>query len=380
MTDARTLTIMSSMVIAVCGTRPEILKTAPVIKELYSLGVDAELWTVSQHKELLRQALNDASIYPSTEFSFDRVTPDLSDLMVYLGKYLAPALKSRKPNFVISQGDTTTAAITALSAFNAGLKVIHVEAGIRSHDQFEPFPEEANRRIIDHISKLKFAPTIRCQTNLVLEGLNSDVFVTGNTAIDSLKRILARIYSQPDQKTLLWPDGIEQRVMIDLHRREKWSSIPDIFKKVYELAKRRPDFSFLVPCHPNEIIRKPAEEYFTKLPNTALSGPLPHEDFIRHVRTATLVVTDSGGVQEEAAYLGIPVLVARAALDRWESIFTGQAEQIAPHPEAIPWRVEGLLDDPEKLNGMRKRSFVYGDGTAAKQIAEKIKEYLEKGR
>jgi len=368
------------MVITVCGTRPEAIKLEPVIKGLYALGVPTELWTITQHQKLLYTALRDMDLEPDQEFIFERKTSCLSELIGHIGSQFGPVLKKVDPKLVVVQGDTTSAALAAFIAFNEGIPVAHVEAGIRSHVPSEPFPEEANRRLIDSVSSLRFCPTWGNKSNLLLEGLGKNNPVTGNTVIDALKKTYSSL-PPVEMRETYWPNTDQKRILIDLHRREKWSVIPDIFAQINKLATRRPDLFFLVPCHPNKLIGEAARERFVRITGSikdsvAVVDAMPHKDFVSHMETAHLIVTDSGGAQEEASWLGTPVLVARTALDRLESIATGQAEQVAPHPQAIPWRIEGLIDDRKRLKEMSKSSHAYGDGTAGSQIARLIQEFL----
>lgn len=358
--------------ILLTGTRPEVNKVSPVARELAALGISYELWSISQHTNLLVQALEEEGLTPTRNFNISRGSGSLSELVSAIGQSVGRELKAHKHDLLTVQGDTTSAAAMAIYAFNAGIPVAHIEAGIRSHDLRDPWPEEANRRWIDIASILRFCATRSGSFNLVLEGLGGDNPITGNTGIDCLKRLISR----PLKEEIVWPKG-EYRVLIDLHRREKWDMIPAIFAKLARLAQDRSDIAFLVPAHPNPVIREAAFRSFDDISNVMVTEALSHRSFVGHLELATLVVTDSGGVQEEASYLGVPALVARSGIDRKESIIIGQAEQVAPHPEAIPWRIEALLGDKYKLAKMTKPALVFGDGTAGEKIAKLIKEYWE---
>jgi UDP-N-acetylglucosamine 2-epimerase (non-hydrolysing) len=356
----------------VLGTRPEAIKLAPLLKTLqFESSVRSHICVTGQNRDSIRPILDFFSL--RADFDLEVMAPQqaLNPLTARLVERLDPVLVRLAPDRVIVQGDTTTALAAALAAFHRRIPVAHVEAGLRTWRSASPWPEEYNRRSIGLIADLHFAPTRGARDNLVAERLNGEVFVTGNSGIDALDMVLARLDRDAEFAAAveaMLPPRVDERleILVTAHRRES-SGAPfeAICAGLAALAERQ-DVEILFPLHPDPGLRRAAERALGGRPRIRLLPPLPLAAFVRLLQRVRLVLTDSGGVQEEAVALGKSVLVLRDATERPEGIEAGAALRVGTDPARILHAAERLLDAPP---APETRSHVYGDGHAAQRIA-----------
>lgn len=363
---------MKRSIWCVVGTRPEVIKMAPVIRALKARKrFDVKLVSTAQHRDLLDQMLRVFDLRPDIDLDLMRPDQSLADLT---GRVLS-AMDARlrggdRPEAVLVQGDTTTVMATALACFYRGIRVGHVEAGLRSGDLRAPFPEEMNRRTADLVSEWLFAPTPGAALNLKKEGVPTGrIHVTGNTVIDALRFILRR-------QTGRGPRGGRARtILLTCHRRENFGEpIRRIFRAVRELARRHPDVQIRYPVHPNPNVKQPATEILGGVPNIALMAPMDYAGFVREMDNALFIISDSGGVQEEATVIGKRVLLLRDVTERPESVKAGFCTIVGADPEALLKAAEVCLKRPS----FRAKKAIYGDGHAGERIA-RILERMEIG-
>jgi UDP-N-acetylglucosamine 2-epimerase len=360
------------------GTRPEAIKLAPVI---HAAMAEPQLWSVricstGQHDELLQQVLQVFDIAPHFDLAVMKERQSLAALTARLLEKLPAAIEQSHADVVIVQGDTTTAFAAALAAFYVHVPVAHIEAGLRTHDLTAPFPEELNRRLVAQMAAWHFAPTERARENLLREGVVPQrIHVVGNTIVDAVRLILDRT---ADSSAV--HDVAAQRpfVLITHHRRESFGeAIGCVFTAIGELARRHSEIDFIFPVHPNPNVREAAERSLADLPNVRLIAPLPYAQFLALMSRSLLLITDSGGIQEEAAVLGKRVLVTREATERAEAIDAGVATLVGTDPERILSCAEALLRDaaavPEALAPAIRNS-PFGDGHAARRILAVLRE------
>ena len=358
-------------VLVVVGTRPEVIKLGPVIKELeLDPDIKVSLCVVAQQTDLLEQAVAEWNLVADYRVSIPAHDRRLATTLAAMLPGLADAIDAEKPTLVMVEGDTTTNLGAALAAFYAGVPVAHVEAGLRSGDRRQPFPEEMHRVLVDHLSSVHYAPTDGARDNLVAEHcVDPDgVLVSGNTVVDALLSVLR------DNRDLdvVPPEG-RRVLLVTAHRRENFGDgIDAICRAVRELATSRDDLDVVFVLHSNPAASGPAEAALHELPNVRLIKPQPYHAFIRLIARADIVLTDSGGVQEEAPYLGTPVLVARDVTERPEGSEAGAARLVGTCTEAIVEAVSALLDDAELYAAMSRRIAPYGNGDAAVRIHEDL--------
>ena len=362
-------------VLSIFGTRPEAVKMAPVIRRLAAEPrVESVVCVTAQHREMLDQVLNLFSIRP--DFDLDLMRPDqpLADLTAVLFTGLDPVLREARPDWVLIQGDTTSAMAASLLAYYHRARVGHVEAGLRTGDKWQPFPEEINRRVAGTIADLHFAPTDWARQNLLHEGVPPErVIVTGNPVIDALQDVAARPYdvTRGPLAAIPW----ERRViLVTAHRRENFGRpLENIFTALRTLAETYPkDIHLVYPVHLNPNVRGPAHRLLGNLPNVSLIEPLDYLPMVHLMKRAYLVVTDSGGLQEEAPALGTPVLVLRELTERPEAIEAGTARLVGTEPATILSETRRLLADPAARQAMAHAANPYGDGHAAERIVEAL--------
>ena len=356
---------------------------APVIRELRSRPTEFEVsvCVTGQHREMLDQALQIFSVQP--DFDLDVMTPDqsLSELAGKVMASLRRVLDSAKPDVVLVHGDTSSAVASSLAAFYEGYSVGHVEAGLRTDSKRLPFPEELNRRLISQIADWHFAPTERAQENLLRDGIEaSKILVTGNTVIDALKWILDDVDSDNDAKNRLSASlegklGFDFRasrvVLITGHRRENFGKgFEEICSAIAQLASQNPETAFVYPVHLNPNVRNAVQSLLTHRDNVCLLGPLDYLEFSLLLRHSYLVLTDSGGIQEEAPSLGKPVVVMRSSTERPEAVEAGTAMLVGSESEKIVAAVQALLDHPEEYAAMAAAKNPFGDGNASRRIAD----------
>lgn len=358
--------------LTVLGTRPEAVKLSPLLKTLqFAPDVRSHICVTGQHRDLTRPILDFFAL--EADFDLEVMAPQqaLNPLTARLIERLDPLLVKLAPDRVIVQGDTTTALAAAVAAFHRRIPVAHVEAGLRTYRGASPWPEEYNRRAIALIADLHFAPTRGARDNLAAERLNGEVFVTGNSGIDALAMVLARLDRDPElaagAEALLPPRVDERReVLVTAHRRESFGVPFEAVCAALAALAERDDVEILFPLHANPRLRMAAEQALGGRPRIRLLPPLPLAAFVRLLQRVHLVLTDSGGVQEEAVTLGKNVLVLRDATERPEGIEAGAALRVGTDPARILHAAERLLD---AAPAQETRSHVYGDGRAAERIA-----------
>ena len=370
----------------VFGTRPEAIKMAPL---LHALKVDANQFeplvcVTSQHREMLDQVLNIFDIFPDIDLDLMKKNQNLSDLTSLILTQMHKVFTKHQPDIVLVHGDTTTTLATSIAAFYQSIPVGHVEAGLRTYNLKAPFPEEFNRQITGKITKWHFAPTNLSKKNLLSEGISkSSITVTGNTVIDALHWILKRIDQdedcQKDLKNILkkhlsfdWQN--EKFVIITAHRRENFGDgFLNICSAIKSLALKYPKVHFVYPIHLNPNVSKPVKEILKAIYNIHLIKPLEYMTFVYLLSHSYLVLTDSGGIQEEAPSLSKPVLVMRESTERPEAIENGNIELVGSNKEKIIKGVSRLLDDKEHYQMMSGINNPYGDGLACKRIVDVLK-------
>ncbi len=354
----------------VFGTRPEAIKMAPVIHEASRLGdrVACRVCVTAQHREMLDQVLALFGIAPDHDLEVmeDNQTP--TQVAAAVLERLEPVLRAERPDWVLVQGDTTSAAAAAIAAFYARSRVAHVEAGLRTRDRWQPFPEEINRRIVSAIAELHLAPTERSRDNLLREGTDAGrILVTGNTVIDALRWVAAR--DTIGEAAVALPSGA-QLVFMTAHRRENFGApLENICRAVAEVARARNGrVHFLYPVHPNPMVREPVHRLLGNLGGVTLTPPLDYGTTVAALKRARLVLTDSGGLQEEAPGLGVPVLVLREVTERPEAVEAGTARIVGTDPERIVREMNRLLDDDAEHGKMARAVNPFGDGHASERI------------
>jgi len=361
------------------GTRPEVIKLAPVIKELerYPDGIRSVVCVTGQHRELLEQGLNIFHIRP--DFDLRVMEPDqlLSNLTSKLLSHLDPVVEEVKPDWIIAQGDTTTVLVASMVSYYHKIPFGHVEAGLRTGDKFRPFPEEANRLIADHLADALFAPTEGNRQNLVREGVpNSKILVTGNTVIDALLRSSSLPYDWAAGPLADIPQG-RKIVLVTAHRRESFGKpLREICFAIKKLSEQFGSslLHFVYPVHLNPNVREPVREILGGLSNVSLIEPLDYLSMVNVMRRSTLILTDSGGIQEEAPSFGVPVLVMRAATERPEALEAGVARLVGTERQQIVEETARLLRNPSEYAAMATGNNPFGDGKAASRIASYIVE------
>lgn len=366
----------------VFGTRPEALKMAPVFLKLKN-HFDTRILITGQHREMLDQALEVFRLKADIDLDLMEKNQTLASFTVKSIEAISREYIKEKPDLILVHGDTTTAFTASLAAFYLNIKVGHVEAGLRTHNLQAPFPEEFNRQIVTKIAKIHFAPTELNKQNLIKEGVSKkDIFVTGNTVIDSINLTIQKI----KQDTVLQNKIINKlkkfgfnplskaNILITGHRRENFGSgFKNICIAIKKLSKKYPSYSFIYPVHLNPIVYEPVNILLKDLKNVFLIDPLGYDHFTYLLSNSYLVLTDSGGIQEEAPGIGKPVLVMRDVTERPEGISSGTVKLVGTSSDAIIGEVSKLLDDKKEYSKMSKAVNPYGDGNAADRILSAIK-------
>lgn len=363
------------------GTRPEVIKMAPVFRAAEALGGVAPILVSSgQHRDLLDTALADFSLTPSHDLQVMQPNQNLTTLTARVLEGLAPVLQQEKPTAMLVQGDTTTAFAGALAAFYAGVPVYHVEAGLRSHRLDAPFPEEANRSLIGRIARQHFAPTETARANLLREGIQaSDILVTGNTVIDALLWMKERCQQAfPGNTSCLGraAEGLlrgQKFILVTAHRRENFGEgVVALCDGLRRIATSFPEVAIVFPVHPNPNIREPIHARLGDLTNIHLLAPMGYGPFVWLLDRCHAVITDSGGVQEEAATLGKPLIVTREVTERGEAVAGGGATLTGMHAGDIAAQMTRLLSDAAFYQTMATPSRAYGDGSASRHIVAAV--------
>jgi UDP-N-acetylglucosamine 2-epimerase (non-hydrolysing) len=361
------------------GTRPEAIKMAPVINALRDdPGVDLFVCVTAQHRRMLDQVLDIFSVTPDADLDVMRPNQDLYDITSSVLTGMRGILDEQKPDWVLVHGDTTTTMAVSLAAFYQKIPVGHVEAGLRTRNIYSPWPEEVNRRVAGTIASKHFAPTPWAGSNLLTEGVNPDtVFVTGNTVVDALLQVQARIEADAGLRSSL-DAGLpptrpgKRRILVTGHRRENFGAgFRQICEALRTLAQRG-DVEIVYPVHLNPNVQAPVREILAGIEDVRLIEPLEYLSFVRLMMSSQLVITDSGGIQEEAPSLGLPVLVMRDTTERPEAVDAGAVKLVGADAGRIVGEANRLLDDTDAYAAMAKARNPYGDGKAASRIVKAL--------
>ncbi len=365
-------------VMSVFGTRPEAIKMAPLVKELEKREeIESIVSVTAQHREMLDQVLETFKIKPDYDLNIMKSGQTLAEVTTRALLGLENVIKESKPDIVLVHGDTTTTFAASLAAFYNQTAIGHVEAGLRTNDKYSPFPEEMNRQCVDRMSDLYFAPTEISKNNLLKEGIDENkIYVTGNTAIDAMSTTINKNYTH---KELEWIKPNEKMILLTAHRRENLGEpMRNIFKGIKRVVDEFEDVKVLYPIHMNPKVREVANEIFASCDRVKLIEPLEVFDFHNFQNKAYLILTDSGGIQEEAPSLGKPVLVLRDTTERPEGINAGTLKLVGTNEDVIYNETKKLLIDKDEYEKMSKASNPYGDGHASKYIVDAIINYFNK--
>lgn len=373
-------------IMLVFGTRPEAIKMAPLFYALKNRADEFQtlLCVTAQHRQMLDQVLKVFDLTPDIDLNIMKTGQDLFDVTAAVLTEMRWVLKEYKPDALLVHGDTTTTLASAMAGFYAGVPVGHVEAGLRTHDLYAPFPEEFNRQVAGKVARWHFAPTAHSRDNLLNERVpESQITVTGNTVIDALLWVLDRIESDDGRKAALtgflgerlpfdWTS--ERFVLITGHRRENFGGgFLQICEALKTLAERYADVHFVYPVHLNPNVQQPVNAILNGLPNVHLIDPLDYEPFVFLLKHAHIVLTDSGGIQEEAPSLGKPVLVMRDVTERPEAVHAGTVRLVGADRARIVANVTELLDNPQSYLSMARAHNPYGDGKACERIIDVLR-------
>ncbi len=351
------------------GTRPEAIKMCPLVNELKNRS---ELETVvcvsGQHRQMLDQVLSAFGVEPDYDLSIMKDKQTLFDITTNILNEIKAVLEKERPDVVLVHGDTSTAFVTALACFYLQIPVGHIEAGLRTYDIYSPYPEEFNRQAVSIISKYNFAPTELSRDNLIREGKSADsIYITGNTAIDALKTTVREDYSHP---ALDWASD-SRLIMITAHRRENLGKpMENMFRAIRRVMDEHPDVKAIYPIHMNPVVREAADQVLGDCDRIRIIEPLEVLDFHNFLARSYMILTDSGGIQEEAPSLGKPVLVMRDTTERPEGIKAGTLKLVGTDEKVIYDNFKLLLDDVDEYEAMSKASNPYGDGFACRRIAD----------
>ncbi len=371
---------MKKRVMCVFGTRPEAVKLAPVVHALKrSSQLTPTVVLTAQHREMLDQMLKWFEIEPDFDMDIMRHGQTLAELTARVVVGIDEILQKVKPDMLLVQGDTVTVMAASLAAFYQKVPVGHVEAGLRTDDRYNPFPEEMSRRQTGRLASIHFAPTARAVDNLKREGVVEHVYLTGNTVIDALVETTARLKSTSIDQALFGQADFEKYkvLLVTAHRRENWGgTMGDIARALRQVADEFPDVQILYPIHKNPIVRESIEPVFNGHPRLILTEPLDYVPFVSAMQRCHFILTDSGGVQEEAPTLGKPVLVMRTNTERPEAVEAGAARIVGVTQSEIFEAARALLTDPEAYSAMACAVNPFGDGRAAEHIVEAIEGFL----
>lgn len=360
----------------ILGTRPEAIKLAPVIQAFQaSSDFATKVILTGQHREMVAQVMDLFNLQADADLEIMQAKQTLSDITCRSLRGLEALFKSDRPDFIIVQGDTTTAFAAALAAFYQQIPVGHVEAGLRTDNIYNPYPEEANRRLISQITQLHFAPTPLAVENLQRSGVLGQIHLTGNTVIDALLKVA-------DTKPLCNIPGLEwdkyRVVLATVHRRENWGEpLAGIGEGFLQILNKFPDTALLLPLHRNPTVREPLQAILGDHPRVFLTEPLDYAELVGAILRSHLLLTDSGGLQEEAPSLGKPVLVLRETTERPEAVTAGVAKLVGTNSQSIASEAAQLLSSPEAYNTMANAINPFGDGKASDRIVEITAKYLQ---
>ena len=364
-------------VMSIFGTRPEAIKMAPLVKELERRKeIESIVCVTAQHREMLDQVLNTFDIKPDYDLNIMKQGQSLADVTTRALVGLEEVIKEVKPDIVLVHGDTTTTFAGALAAFYNQVAIGHVEAGLRTYDKYSPYPEEMNRQMVDRLSDMYFAPTEISKDNLLKENIDeSKIYITGNTAIDAMSTTVDENYTHPE---LDWINVGERMILLTAHRRENLGEpMRHIFRAIKRVVDEFSDVKVIYPIHMNPRVREVANEVFGDADRVKLIEPLEVFDFHNFQNKSYIILTDSGGIQEEAPSLGKPVLVLRDTTERPEGIKAGTLKLVGTDEDVIYEETKKLLLDKKEYEKMSKASNPYGDGHASERIVDAIIKYFE---
>lgn len=356
-------------IMLVFGTRPEAIKMCPLVNELKERkNINTVVCVTGQHRQMLDQVLEAFHVIPDYDLSIMKDKQTLFDITTNILNRIKTVLEEVKPDVVLVHGDTSTTFVTALACFYLQIPVGHVEAGLRTYDIYSPYPEEFNRQAVGIVSTYNFSPTEKSKQNLLNEGKKSEsIYVTGNTAIDALKTTVREEYSHPE---LIWAED-SRLIIITAHRRENLGNpMHNMFRAIRRIMEEHSDVKAIYPIHMNPLVRQAADEELGGCDRIHIIEPLEVLDFHNFLSRSYLILTDSGGIQEEAPSLGKPVLVMRDTTERPEGIAAGTLKLVGTDEEVIYQSFKELLENTEKYNVMAHASNPYGDGFACKRIAD----------
>lgn len=356
-------------ILVVFGTRPEAIKMCPLVTELKTREeLQVKVCVTGQHRQMLDQVLRTFNVQPDYDLEIMRTNQSLFDVTVLILERIKKVLEVENPDIVLVHGDTSTTFVTALACFYKQIPVGHVEAGLRTNNIYSPYPEEFNRQAVSLISKFNFAPTLKARENLIKEGhAPESVYVTGNTAIDALNTTIIDEYVHPE---LSWVDG-SRLILITAHRRENLGEpMKHMFKAIKRVLDDHEDVKAIYPIHMNPSVRSTANEIFHDTDRLHIIEPLDVIDFHNFLKKSYLILTDSGGIQEEAPSLGVPVLVMRDTTERPEGVSAGTLKLVGTDETRIYQEFSELLNNTDAYKRMSQASNPYGDGFAAKRIAD----------
>ena len=365
-------------VISIFGTRPEAIKMAPLVKELEKRKeIESIVVVTAQHRQMLDSVLDTFKIKPNYDLNIMKQGQTLGEITTRALTGLEEVIQKEKPDIVLVHGDTTTTFAGALAAFYNGVSIGHVEAGLRTYDKYSPYPEEMNRQMVDCMSDMYFAPTLMSKENLLKEGKDErKIYVTGNTAIDAMSTTIKNNYTHPE---LEWIKQNEKMILLTAHRRENLGEpMRNIFKAVKRITDEFSEVKVIYPIHLNPKVREIANEIFDGDDKVHLIEPLEVFDFHNFQNKSYLILTDSGGIQEEAPSLGKPVLVLRDTTERPEGIKAGTLKLVGTDEETIYNETKKLLINQKEYEKMSRASNPYGDGHASEKIVDAIIERLNK--
>lgn len=374
-------------IVTVFGTRPEAIKMAPIVKELtkHRDSVTSLVCVTAQHREMLDQVLGLFAIVPDFDLNLMKPGQDLFDISSNVLQGLKPILEREKPDLVLVHGDTTTAMAAGLAAYYCRIPVGHVEAGLRTFDRYSPFPEEMNRRIVDTLASLHFAPTAAARENLLGEGVaGSSLFLTGNTVVDALLTVVDTLQEDQRLQAMLearfsFLDKAKRLLLVTGHRRENFGEgLGNICHALVEIARTLPEVEILYPVHLNPRVQQPVRDILgaSGLANIHLIEPVDYLPFVYLMQRSVLIVTDSGGIQEEAPSLGKPVLVTRETTERPEAVAAGTVRLVGVDRQKIVDQVALLLSDRAAYQKMSLAHNPYGDGRAAGRIVDELLRFM----
>jgi UDP-N-acetylglucosamine 2-epimerase (non-hydrolysing) len=371
---------MKKKILLVFGTRPEAIKMAPLVKEFrkYPEQFDTKVCVTAQHRQMLDQVLAFFEIEPDYDLNLMKPGQNLYQLTADVITGLKPVLEDFNPDYVFVHGDTTTSTATALAAFYGGAKVCHVEAGLRTYNKYAPFPEEMNRQLTGRLADIHFAPTNNSRDNLLHERTNPDhIIVTGNTVIDALFYATDKLKSYTDDEIEMLRQTInfdKKVILVTGHRRENFGEgFVHICEALLNIAENNP-VEIVYPVHLNPNVQDPVHQFLTGKPNIKLIKPLAYPAFVGLMNKSYLILTDSGGIQEEAPSLGKPVLVMRETTERPEAVTAGTVKLVGTDTEKIIAETTRLLNDGEYYDSMKKVHNPYGDGKAVQRIVKSLME------